>query len=158
MSRADFEVFDKNAANYEPLTPLSFLIRTKDIYPNRQSVVYGNRRYTWAETYERCVRASSALRKLGVEKGDVVSVLALNTPEIFEAHYAVNMAGAVLNTINVRLDADTVGYIFEFSEAKVVLADTQFSDTVKEAIKLSCLLYTSPSPRDLSTSRMPSSA
>ena len=137
MSRADFEVFDKNAANYEPLTPLSFLIRTKDIYPNRQSVVYGNRRYTWAETYERCVRASSALRKLGVEKGDVVSVLALNTPEIFEAHYAVNMAGAVLNTINVRLDADTVGYIFEFGEAKVVLVDTQFSDTVKEAIKLS---------------------
>ncbi|MEP3671837.1 MAG: AMP-binding protein, partial [Hyphomicrobiales bacterium] len=114
MSRADYEAFPKTKANYEPLTPLSFLVRTKDIYPHRTSVVYGKRRFTWGETYERCVRLASALHNHGIAIGDTVSVMALNTPEIFEAHYGVNMAGAVLNTINVRLDADTVGYILEF--------------------------------------------
>ncbi|MEP3265114.1 MAG: acyl-CoA synthetase [Hyphomicrobiales bacterium] len=137
MSRADYEAFPKTKANYEPLTPLSFLVRTKDIYPHRTSVVYGKRRFTWGETYERCVRLASALHNHGIAIGDTVSVMALNTPEIFEAHYGVNMAGAVLNTINVRLDADTVGYILEFGEAKVIITDTQFSDTVKEALKLS---------------------
>lgn len=137
MAREDFEVFPKTEANYQPLTPISFLVRTKDVFPHRTSVIYGDKSFTWGETYERCVRFASALNKLGIGMGDTVSVLALNTPEIFEAHFAVNMAGAVLNTINVRLDADTVGYIFEFGEAKVVITDTQFSDTVKEALKLS---------------------
>jgi len=137
MSRADYEAFPKTRANYEPLTPLSFLVRTRDIYPHRTSVIYGKRRFTWRETYERCVRLASALSNHGVTTGDTVSVLALNTPELFEAHYGVNMTGAVLNAVNVRLDADTVGYIFAFGEAKVVITDTQFSETVKEALKLS---------------------
>ena len=137
MSRADYEAFPKTKANYEPLTPISFLVRTKDIFPQRTSVIYGEKRFTWAQTYERCVRLASALNNHGVGIGDTVSILALNTPEIFEAHYGVNMAGGVLNAINVRLDADTVGYIFSFGEAKVVITDTQFSDMVKEALKLS---------------------
>lgn len=137
MSRADYEAFPKTKANYEPLTPLSFLVRTRDIYPLRPSVIYGKRRFTWGETYERCVRLASALNNHGIGLGDTVSILAFNTPEFVEAHYGVNMAGAVLNAVNVRLDADTVGYIFEFGEAKVVITDTQFSDTVKEALKLS---------------------
>lgn len=137
MSRADYEAFPKTRANYEPLTPLSFLVRTRDIYPHRTSVIYGKRRFTWRETYERCVRLASALSNHGITTGDTVSVLALNTPELFEAHYGVNMTGAVLNAVNVRLDADTVGYIFAFGEAKVVITDTQFSETVKEALKLS---------------------
>lgn len=137
MSKADYEAFPKTKANYQPLTPLSFLVRTKDIFPNRTSVIYGSRRYTWAETYERCVRLASALNKHGFGIGDTISVMCLNTPEIFEAHFGVNMAGAVLNAINVRLDVDTVGYILEFGETKAIITDTQFSDTVKEALKLS---------------------
>lgn len=137
MSRADYEAFDRNEANYQPLTPISFLVRARDVFPNRTSVIYGKRRFTWAETYERCVRFASALHQHGIGIGDTVSVLSLNTPELFEAHYGVNMAGAVLNAVNVRLDADTIGYIFEFGEAKVVITDTQFSDTVKKALELS---------------------
>lgn len=137
MSRADYEAFPKTRANYQPLTPLSFLVRTRDVFPNRTAVIYGRKRFTWSETYERCVRLASALAKAGIGDGDTVSILALNTPEIVEAHFGVNMAGAVLNTINVRLDADTVGYILNFGEAKAVITDTQFSDMVKEALKLS---------------------
>ncbi|MEM8794411.1 MAG: acyl-CoA synthetase [Pseudomonadota bacterium] len=136
MSREAFEAFAKTKANYQPLTPISFLVRTAGVYPDRTSVIYGNKRFTWAETYERCVRLASALNKLGIGSGDTVSFLALNTPEMVEAHFGVNMAGAVLNAINVRLDADTVGYIFDFGEAKCIITDTQFSDTVKEALKI----------------------
>ena len=137
MTHAHYEAFTKSSANYQPLTPLSFLVRTKDVFPQRLSVIYGRKRYHWAETYARCVRLASALAKNGVGLGDTVSVLALNTPELFEAHFGVNMAGAVLNAINVRLDADTVGYILAFGEAKVIITDTPFSAMVKEALALS---------------------
>ena len=131
---------DKNKANHVPLTPLSFLNRAKDIYPNYEAIVYEDRKYTWTQVYKRCLKFASALEKIGIKKGETVSFLAFNTPEIFEAHYSVPMTGAILNTINIRLDAKTISYILEHSEAKA------------------CLLYTSPSPRDGLLSRMPSSA
>ena len=106
---------DKNNANFVPLTPLSFLQRAKDIYPNYEAIVYEDRRYTWSEVFKRCIKFASALEKIGINKGDTVSFLAFNTPEIFEAHYSVPMTGAVLNTINIRLDAKTIAYILEHS-------------------------------------------
>jgi len=125
---------DKNNANFVPLTPLSFLERAKDIYPNYEALVYENRKYTWSEIYKRCIKFASALEKIGITKGDTVSVMACNTPEIFEAHYSVPMTGGVLNTINVRLDSKTVGYILEHSDAKVLIVDRQFHEVVKKAL------------------------
>ncbi len=125
---------DKNNANFVPLTPLSFLERAKDIYPNYEALVYEDRKYTWSEIYKRCIKFASALEKIGIGKGDTVSVMACNTPEIFEAHYSVPMTGGVLNTINIRLDAKTVGYILEHSDAKVLIVDRQFHEVVKKAL------------------------
>ncbi len=125
---------DKNNANFVPLTPLTFLERAKDIYPNYEAIVYEDRKYTWSEIYKRCTQFASALEKIGIGKGDTVSVMACNTPEIFEAHYSVPMTGAVLNTINIRLDAKTVSYILEHSDAKVLIVDRQFHEVVKKAL------------------------
>ncbi len=126
---------DKNQANYVPLTPLSFLERAKDIYPNYEAVVYERRKYTWSEVYKRCIKFASALDKLGIKIGDTVSVLAFNTPEIFEAHYSIPMVGAVINAINTRLDSKTISYILNHSEAKVLIVDRQFHDVVKKALE-----------------------
>ena len=125
---------DKNNANFVPLTPLSFLLRAKDIYPNYEAIVYENRKYTWSEVYKRCVKFASALSKIGISKGDTVSFLAFNTPEIFEAHYSVPMTGGVLNTINIRLDANTISYILNHSDAKVLVVDRQLHIEVKKAL------------------------
>jgi len=125
---------EKNNANFVPLTPLSFLERAKDIYPNYEALVYETRSYTWTEVYKRCIKFASALEKIGIEKGDTVSVMAFNTPEIFEAHYSVPMTGAVLNTINVRLDAKTVSYILNHSEAKVFIVDRQLHSIIQKAL------------------------
>ena len=125
---------EKNNANFIPLTPLSFLDRAKDIYPNYEALVYEARSYTWTEIYKRCIKFASALEKIGVGKGDTVSVMAFNTPEIFEAHYSVPMTGAVLNTINVRLDAKTVSYILNHSEAKVFIVDRQLHSIIEKAL------------------------
>ena len=126
---------DKNNANFVPLTPLSFLERAKDIYPNYEAVVYESRKYTWSEVYKRCIKFASALDKLGIKTGDTVSVLAFNTPEIFEAHYSIPMVGAVINAINTRLDSKTISYILNHSEAKVLIVDRQFHDVVKKALE-----------------------
>ena len=125
---------DKNNANFVPLTPLTFLERAKDNYPNYEALVYEDRKYTWSEIYKRCTQFASALEKIGIGKGDTVSVMACNTPEIFEAHYSVPMTGAVLNTINIRLDSKTVSYILEHSDAKVLIVDRQFHEVVKKAL------------------------
>ena len=125
---------EKNNANFIPLTPLSFLERAKDIYPNYEALVYETRSYTWMQVYKRCVKFASALEKIGIGKGDTVSVMAFNTPEIFEAHYSVPMTGAVLNTINVRLDAKTVAYILNHSEAKVFIVDRQLHSIIQKAL------------------------
>ncbi len=132
---SNYEInLDKNQANFVPLTPLSFLQRAKDIYPNYEAVVYEDRRYNWSEIYKRCIKFASALEKIGIGKGDTVSVLAFNTPEIFEAHYSIPMTGGVLNTINIRLDAKTIAYILEHSEAKVLIVDRQLHIEVKKAL------------------------
>ena len=134
MSHYDTNL-NKNDANYVPLTPLTFLKRAKEIYPNYEAVIYEDRKYTWDQVYKRTVKFASALNKIGVKKGDTVSFLAFNTPEIFEGHYSVPMTGAVLNTINIRLDAKTIAYILDHSEAKVLVVDRQLHVEVKKALK-----------------------
>ncbi len=135
MSNFDTNL-DKNSANFVPLSPLSFISRVKDIYPNYDSLVYGNRSYTWLETYNRCTKFASALAKKGITKGSTVSIIAANTPELFEAHYSIPMTGGVINTINTRLDAETIAYILDHSDAKLLITDTQFSPTMKKALKI----------------------
>ena len=125
----------KNEANFVPLSPLTFLERTKDIYPNYESVIYESRKYTWKDTYERCVKFASALDKIGIKTGDTVSIMAFNTPEIFEAHYSIPMVGAVINAINTRLDSKTISYILNHSDAKVLIVDRQFHEIIAKALK-----------------------
>ena len=134
MSHYDTNL-DKNEANYVPLSPLSFLERTKNIYPNYEAIVYESRSYTWSEVYKRCVKFASALDKIGVKVGDTVSIMAFNTPEIFEAHYSIPMVGAVINAINTRLDSKTISYILDHSDAKVFIVDRQFHEAISKALK-----------------------
>ena len=126
---------DKNDANFTPLSPLSFLKRTAEIYPNKKSIIHGHREYTWKQTYERSCQLASALSLKGVGIGDTVAVLAFNTPEIYEAHFGIPMIGAVLNAINIRLDVDTITYILEHGEAKVLITDNELSPTIKKVIE-----------------------
>ncbi|TMJ61482.1 MAG: acyl-CoA synthetase, partial [Alphaproteobacteria bacterium] len=125
---------DKNAANYVPLSPIGFLLRSAAVYPNRISVIHGRQRYTWRETLERCRRLASALARRGVRPGDTVAVMAPNVPAIFEAHFGVPMAGAVLNALNIRLDADTIAFILKHGEAKVLITDTEFAPVIERAL------------------------
>ena len=129
-----YEQFEKRDSNFVPLTPLSFLPRTALMFADKPSVIYGSRRYVWSQTYERCKRLASALVKAGLQKHDTVAVMAANTPELVECHFGVPMAGGVLNTINVRLDASTVAYILNHGEARFLLTDTGFSKTIKQAL------------------------
>ncbi|WP_029062766.1 acyl-CoA synthetase [Labrenzia sp. DG1229] len=131
--REHFEAFSRQAANHVPLSPLSFLERTASVFPDRIAVIYNDRQLTWSDVQERVRRLASSLRSRGVGQGDTVSVLAANTPELFELHYAVPLAGAVLNTINIRLEAETVAYILDHSDARLIIADTAFSGVVSEA-------------------------
>jgi len=124
----------KTPANYTPLSPITFLTRTAFVHPQRTSIIHGERHWTWAETYIRCCRLASALTKRGIGKGDTVSVMAPNIPAIFEAHFGVLMTGAVLNTINIRLEAEILSYIFEHAETKVLLTDREFSSVIKQAL------------------------
>ncbi len=130
-----FDVFPKTDANHVALSPLSFLPRTAAVFPDRDAVVYGDRRFTWSQIYDRCRALASALQQHGIKKGDTVAVMAANTPEMLEAHYGVAMSGAVLNTINIRLDAETVAYILNHGEAKALITDTGFAATVKLALE-----------------------
>ncbi|MGI9338405.1 MAG: AMP-binding protein [Gammaproteobacteria bacterium] len=125
---------NKNRANYVPLSPVSFLLRTARAYPQRTAIIYGRRRLSWSALYSRCARMAASLAKRGIQKGDVVSFVAANTPELVEAHFAVPMAGAVLNAVNVRLDIDTMRHIFEHGEAKMVFVDGEFSAKVGAAV------------------------
>jgi fatty-acyl-CoA synthase len=125
---------EKNPANYAPLTPLSFIERSAYVYPERLAVVHGKERYTWKETYARSRRLASALAKRGVGKGDTVAVMLPNTPPMYEAHFGVPMCGAVLNTLNTRLDAEAIAFMFEHGEAKVLITDREFSGTIEAAL------------------------
>jgi fatty-acyl-CoA synthase len=129
-----YEELDQVKANFVPLSPLSFIERTAKVYPGRLSVIHGERRYTWSQTYARTRQLANALKKIGIGKGDTVAIMGANTPETYEAHFGVPMTGAVLNTLNVRLDAATISFILDHGEAKVLLTDREFSHTVKEAL------------------------
>src|SRR5205823_434847 len=121
---------DKNPANYVPLSPIGFLRRSAAVYPQRTAVIHGERRYSWREALERCRRLASALASRGIGRGDTVAVIAPNVPEAFEAHFGVPMAGAVLNALNIRLDADTIAFILKHGEAKVLITDTEFAPVI----------------------------
>lgn len=127
---------DRNDANYVSLTPISFLERSALVHPSRTAIIHGNVRRTWADTWQRCRRMASALQKAGVKPGDTVSIIAPNIPEHYEAHFAVPMSGAVLNSINTRLDAEAIAFIMEHAETRVLLVDREFSTVASRALRL----------------------
>ena len=133
----DNKSFDKVSANYVSLNPISFLRRTAKVFPNRSSIVYEDIKFSWSETFERCKKLASALKSEGLERGDVVGFIAVNTPELYEAHFGIPMAGLVLNAINYRLDAKTIAYILSHSETKILFVDTEFLATANKAIEIS---------------------
>ncbi|KAJ3687944.1 hypothetical protein LUZ61_017108 [Rhynchospora tenuis] len=124
------------AANYAPLSPLSFLERAALVYADRTAVIYGAKRHTWRQTRDRCLMLASALARLGVSRGDVVAVLAANVPAIYELHFGVPMAGAILCTLNTRHDAAMLSTLIKHSEAKVLFVELQFLKTAQAAIQL----------------------
>jgi fatty-acyl-CoA synthase len=126
----------RNDANFAPLSPLSFIERTAEIYPRRLAVIHGDLRRTWSEVYTRCRRLASALQSHGIGKGDTVAVMLPNTPPMVEAHFGIAMAGAVLNALNTRLDPESVAFMLDHGEAKVVIVDPEFSRVMKQAIAL----------------------
>ena len=127
---------DRNPANFQALTPLTFIERAAAVYPNRPAVVHGEIRRSWGETYERCRRLASALERRGLKKGDAVAAVLPNVPAMVEAHFGVSMMGGVLNAINVRLDAAAIAFILQHGEAKILLTDREFSDPVRGALSL----------------------
>ncbi len=127
---------DKNAANFTPLTPLTFLERAAAVYPQRIATIHGPLRRTWAETYSRCRQLASALQKRGIGLGDTVAVMLPNLPEMFEVHFGAPMSGAVLNTLNIRLDAEMIAFMLQHGEAKLLITDREFSGTIAKALKL----------------------
>jgi fatty-acyl-CoA synthase len=127
---------DQVDANIEPLTPVHFLAHTAAIFPDRTAVIHGDNRYSYREFAQRCRRLASALRQRGVGPGDTVSVIAPNIPAHLEAHYGVPLTGAVLNSINIRLDANTIGFILDHGECDVLLVDGQFADVAREALAI----------------------
>lgn len=134
-AKAYSQGLEKNAANHVSLTPLNFLDRTADVYPNRTAIVHGSFTQTWGETRERCYRLASALVKWGIEPGDTVSIIAPNTPAMLEAHFGVPLSGAVLNAINCRLDADGVAFILRHGECKLLLVDREFAPLIEKALR-----------------------
>ncbi|WP_409433006.1 AMP-binding protein [Litorimonas sp. RW-G-Af-16] len=130
----DYDQLDKTRANYVPLSPLSFLNRTADIYPSRKALVYNTQSWTWSEVRSQCRRFASALKARSIGRNDTVSLLTFNTPEMFLAHFAVPMMGAVLNTINTRLDAQTIAYIIDHAETKLFIVDRELWPVLSDAL------------------------
>ncbi|WP_333709188.1 acyl-CoA synthetase [Malikia spinosa] len=127
---------DKNDANFVALSPLSYLERAARVYPDRTAIIYGEQRQNWAQTYQRCRRLASALAARGIGRGDTVAVMLPNVPAMFEAHFGVPMTGAVLNTLNTRLDAEAIAFMLQHGEAKVVLTDREFSPVMVKALAI----------------------
>lgn len=127
---------DRNKANYAPLTPLSFLYRAAEVYPNQTAIIHGTQKYSYAKFYDRARQLASALTKHGCGKNDTVSVLLPNTPPMLEAHYGVPMCGAVLHSMNTRLDAKILAYQLDHADSKVVISDREFSPVMKDALEL----------------------
>ena len=131
----DFEKeLPQNPANYSPLSPLCFLERTAAVFPERTAVIHGNLKRNWSETLKRCIKLASALSKRGVGRGSTVSLMASNVPELLEAHFGVLMTGGVLNALNIRLEAETLAYILDHGEAKVLITDREFSSVIKDTL------------------------
>ena len=126
----------RNDANYAALTPLSFIERTAEVYPERLAIVHGELRQTWAQTYARCRQLASSLRRIGIGKNDTVAVMLPNTPPMVEAHFGIPMVGAVLNTLNTRLDPETIAFMLDHGEAKAVIVDPEFSAIMAKALPL----------------------
>ena len=131
-------IFDQGMApveaNYAVQSPIDFIERTASVYPEHPAVIHGTIRYSWAQTYERCRRLASALKGRGIGRGDTVAVMLPNIPAMVESHFGVPMIGAVLNTLNVRLDAEIIAFMLEHSEAKIVIADREFGEVIKDAV------------------------
>ncbi len=125
---------DRNPANFQPLTPLSFLARAAAVYPDQTAIIHGARSWSYREFYARTRRLASALAQRGIKRGETVAVVLANTPAMLEAHYGVAMAGGVLNTINTRLDATIVAFTLDHGEAKVLITDREYSKVVKDAL------------------------
>ncbi len=137
MPKSAYETdLDRNAANFQPLTPLTLLERAASVFPDHTAIVHGALRRNYADFYARARRLASALAKRGIKRFDTVSVVLPNTPAMLEAHYGVPMTGAVLNTINTRLDAATIAFILDHGEAKVLITDREYSKVVREALTL----------------------
>ena len=126
---------DRNPANHAPLTPLTFIEWSASVYPQRTAVIHGARRFSWSETYARARRLASALARRGIGAGDTVAAMLANTPEMYESHFGVPMIGAVLNTLNTRLDADAIAFMLGHGEAKVLIADREFAGTIAGALQ-----------------------
>ncbi len=126
----------RNQANFTPISPLGFIERTAEVYPDRLAVVHGTLRRTWGETYARCRQLASALVRAGIGKNDTVAVMLPNTPPMVEAHFGVPMAGAVLNSLNTRLDPEAIAFMLDHGEAKVIIVDPEFAGTLKKALTL----------------------
>lgn len=127
---------ERNAANFTPITPLLFIERAAQVYPERIAIVHGNLRQTWKQTYERCCRFADALQKNGIGLSDTVAVMLPNTPPMVEAHFGVPMSGAVLNALNTRLDAESLAFMLNHGEAKAIIVDPEFAGVMKKAIEL----------------------
>src|SRR5665647_3203841 len=127
---------DKTAANFVALTPVSFLARTAAVYPDHVSAVYEDRRFTWSETYARCRRFASYLASRNIGSGDTVAAMLPNIPAMNEVHFAVPMAGAVLNALNIRLDAASIAFQLDHGGARIILVDPEFSGVITEALRL----------------------
>jgi fatty-acyl-CoA synthase len=128
------EGLDKNPANFVALSPLSYLARTAKVYPERLAMIYGKRRQTWGQTYARCCQLAGALARRGIGPGDTVAAMLPNVPAMLEAHFGVPMTGAVLNTLNTRLDAEAISFMLQHGEAKVLLTDREFAPVIEKAL------------------------
>jgi fatty-acyl-CoA synthase len=136
MSNSQYSTdLGKNAANYTPLSPLTFIERAASVYPERCAVIYGETQRSWGETYRRCRRLADALRRHGVTTDDTVALMLPNVPAMYEAHFAIPMAGAVIHAINIRLDADAIAFQLEHGGARVLLTDTEYAATVAAALE-----------------------
>ena len=140
MQETKVSIFDQDLpqtpANHAPITPLSFIERTAEVYPSRLAIVHGDLRQDWATTYRRCRQLASALTQAGIGKNDTVAVMLPNTPPMVEAHFGIPMAGAVLNALNTRLDPETVAFMLDHGEAKAVIVDPEFAGVMKKALAL----------------------
>jgi len=135
MNPCDFnDALDKNAANHVALSPLSFIKRAAAVYPQRTALIYNETRYSWQQTYARCCQLTALLKHFGIARGDTVAVMLPNVPAMYEAHFGVPMAGAVLNAINIRLDPEAVAFILEHSRSRLLLVDPEHTEVVEKAL------------------------